>query len=327
MKSYFYISILLICSLHANSQIIQSDCTAHDSIVNQYRGDAETLTLDRIFEHNYVYVDSIIIPTAYSDTVLNALLAIYNLNGVPERDTVVDILNIHARALYSLNDFYFKADSNLAWMQNLSNGNLNTGQPILDDIITTYNFSMVYYNPSSWQPSATALFTTAENYNLRPIADTIETIVGVNYADPDMSMGDGPTIFDTIYPTHVELTYRYAWGDCPAGCLAQRLWKFNVYYDCTVEFMGSSGISLPPTASLVDNDLPSINIYPNPFTDFIKIEGITDEYSYSIYDLSGKIIRSGKENGDTIELQSLPKGSYIIALETNEGVTRMKITK
>ncbi len=34
-------------------------------------------------------------------------------------------------------------------------------------------------------------------------------------------------INDSIYSTHVELTYSYGWGDCPSGCMWRRYWKFS----------------------------------------------------------------------------------------------------
>jgi hypothetical protein len=59
-----------------------------------------------------------------------------------------------------------------------------------------------------------------------------------------------------------------------------------------------------------------IDLFPNPATDQITIQypnAIGNE-AYTIYDLTGKIVRSGKLSGTTtiVSLQTLPSGSYLL---------------
>ena len=327
MKPYFYILVLLIISNFSNAQVIQSDCSAPDSIVDLYNEDAQRLTLDRIFDQNFPYVDSVIIPTSYSDTVLKALIAVYNAFGIPERDTVIDMLDIHSRTTISMNNFYLSADSLLGWMQNLSLGNLNTGQSVLDDIIATYGFTLTSYSPHPIQSFATAIFLSNDNYNLQPITDAIETITGVWWAESNNWGGDGSTIYSTIYPNYVELTYRYAWGDCPAGCTGERAWKFKVYYDCSVEYIGTEGSVLPPTASINIKETTPLCLYPNPFCNSISIDGVKGIYSYQILNLNGEIITEGTSSNMNIHLNELVKGSYIISIQSDNQTSRKRIIK
>lgn len=324
----FILSCILISNL-AITQIVPSNCDAHDTIVAQYIEDAQRLTLDRIFEHDYTYVDSVIIPSTYSDTVLNALVAIHNAVGIPERDTVVDMLNIHSNLMVSMNNFYLAADSTLSWMENLSNGNLNTGQPILDEIISSYDFYLddYYVTPGYSYPRALAIFSSNENYNLKPITDTIETIPLVYYADQNAFSLDASTIYDTIYATHVEVTYNFGWGDCPSGCTANRYWKFKVYYDCSVEFVESYGAQLHPNASVSKNKKSSINIYPNPVLNEVYIEGIRDRYSYYLYDMKGVEVLKGVSSENSIDLDKLTKGIYMLSIRSNNEIITKKIIK
>ncbi|MEX1191934.1 MAG: T9SS type A sorting domain-containing protein [Brumimicrobium sp.] len=326
---YFFILFCTLISNLAITQIVPSDCDAHDSIIEQYSEDAQRLTLDRIFEHNYTYVDSVIIPSTYSDTVLNALVAIHNAVGIQERDTVVDMLDIHSNVMVSMNNFYLAADSTLSWMENLSNGNLNTGQPILDEIISDYDFYLYdyYVTPGYSYSRAMAIFVSNENFNLKPITDTIETIPFVYYADQNAFSLDASTIYDTIFPTHVELTFNYGWGDCPSGCTGNRYWKFNVYYDCSVEFVESYGGELPPNASVGTNVNSSVSIYPNPVTSKINIDGIENSFSYSFYDLKGNEVLRGHSNSNMINLNKLEKGIYIISIKVKNEIVRKKIIK
>ena len=103
----------------ASSQIVQSSCEAPDSIIQLYRDDADALTLERFYLNNYSYADSIHIPTIYSDTTLDALIAVYNATSIPERDSIVNLYNIHVDASVSIKSFSLVADSNLNWMKKL----------------------------------------------------------------------------------------------------------------------------------------------------------------------------------------------------------------
>lgn len=67
-------------------------------------------------------------------------------------------------------------------------------------------------------------------------------------------------------------------------------------------FKASSGIE--------ENTLSSFQLYPNPATDYIRIEGASD-LSYSIYDASGKAVASGTTNGESISINNLYSGIYI----------------
>ncbi|MBL3550138.1 T9SS type A sorting domain-containing protein [Chryseobacterium sp. KMC2] len=66
----------------------------------------------------------------------------------------------------------------------------------------------------------------------------------------------------------------------------------------------------------------SINIYPNPASDFIKIDTRSKVLEWEIYDLSGKIVLKG--NGEKIEVKSMIKGAYLLNITLEKG---KKITK
>ena len=71
--------------------------------------------------------------------------------------------------------------------------------------------------------------------------------------------------------------------------------------------------------SIVDIEQPAqgIKVYPNPASDFIKIEGILQQSEYEIIDISGRIVMKGKtENQNSINIQSLVKGSYLLHIES-----------
>ena len=50
----------------------------------------------------------------------------------------------------------------------------------------------------------------------------------VAYVEPDWMMGDGPDVFVARQDGAWHVTIREAWGDCPSGCIFERLTRFEV---------------------------------------------------------------------------------------------------
>ncbi|MBI1183010.1 T9SS type A sorting domain-containing protein [bacterium] len=64
----------------------------------------------------------------------------------------------------------------------------------------------------------------------------------------------------------------------------------------------------------VKNDLAP-KIYPNPFSDFVKID-LSNEFFYSIYNVDGRLIEKGSASNQ-INTNTLEKGMYILEIQTN----------
>lgn len=244
MKNLIIIFGLIVCSQPLVSQTVSSSCSASNSLTALYIDDADRLALRKIYAQNLTYKDSIIIPQTHADTVLKALIAVHNATTLPARDTVVSLLNIHTFPNPILNTLYVVASPTLSWMQQLNQGNIPTGNTQIDGLISTYSLIIQNYS-AMFANQHVVTFKSNNNYNLQPLTDLFENISGVDYSEPDGVVGDGNDIAATIYADHVKLMYFLKWGDCPAGCTALRYWVFNVYYDCSVEYVGSYGTPLP----------------------------------------------------------------------------------
>jgi hypothetical protein len=70
----------------------------------------------------------------------------------------------------------------------------------------------------------------------------------------------------------------------------------------------------------------SINIFPNPANSVLYITGIEKVRSVRIYNSHGQMVLS-KTNIQTLNISSLSKGLYIIAVETISGTTKCKFEK
>jgi len=320
-----FLSSILLFSLIGNAQIFSSSCTAPQAVVNSYQDDADRLVLERSINLSLPEADSVQILNVSSDTVMRALLSVYNLTGtMPAADTVVTMFDIHSFGNPPMKEFFFSADSTLPWMQQLSAGNLSTGEPTLDGIISALNVSLISYNPSGISGTAYVLMETDSNYNLEAFVDDIDALSGVQYCITNIWGGGGPDITAQINSDHVELTYSYGWGDCPSGCMNKRYWVIKAYYDCTDEFMGSSGSILTPGLGVGDSEI-SIAVYPNPCDDYIVVSGPASGYSFQITNMLGQVIKEGTElNTGQIPTSFLSPGVYSLSIESEgrKGVSK-----
>ena len=58
----------------------------------------------------------------------------------------------------------------------------------------------------------------------------------------------------------------------------------------------------------------SIQIYPNPTTDFLNVTKVSDKATYKIYSAAGQLVGNGNINNGRINVSSLIKGAYVISI-------------
>jgi hypothetical protein len=326
------IVIVLLILLHftfANGQVVESSCEAPDSIVQKYQDDAGVLTLRKFYENELPWADSIEIPEVHSDTVLNALLAVWNAEGLAARDTVVGMLEIDAAMDYAVKLFRIKCDTSVNWMNQIVEGNAVSGNDTVDSLLNLYN---LYYSFHSIIDSNNYVYFISEIcYNMPQLSKLFEDISGVIsvFATSGYIANVYENIEIDIYSDNVVLHYSFGWGDCPSGCLNWRHWDFKVYYDCSVEFIESYGDILPGTGINNPNGKYNISVFPNPCNNFIILEGtkINDfPLTYAIYNSNGIKVLTGKTTNNRIEFNGkLNNGLYILELYTDTETIRKKI--
>ena len=70
------------------------------------------------------------------------------------------------------------------------------------------------------------------------------------------------------------------------------------------------------TASIVEEDLNKVILYPNPATDKIILEGLNNE-EVTIFNSLGQTIKSVKLEGGTIEISDFEPGMYYLKIQEN----------
>lgn len=294
-------------------------CDAPDPIVAMYRDDADRISIAKTFQNGTTWMDSVAIDTVPAQTALAALVAVYNSTS-PQRDTVVDLLDIHIYPLIPLRSFILSADTSLDWVHQLVAGNIPTGNAAIDSLMQQYD--VVDVSPWNWIVDATQEFTfnTGTNWNLLPLTHLFEQIPGVQYCVANGTVGDGDRITDSVYTDHVEITYSYGWGDCPAGCGGFYHWVFTVYPDCSVVFMFGYGQSPFTTAHMAETTRTPLRVWPNPASTVMQVGGHGSKESMALYDMDGRPLGPPDFSGGGIDVRNLSAGIYFLRLTDHPGV-------
>ncbi|CAM3660380.1 ASPIC/UnbV domain-containing protein [Flavobacterium saliperosum S13] len=76
------------------------------------------------------------------------------------------------------------------------------------------------------------------------------------------------------------------------------------------------------TLGIAENNLGNFTMYPNPTNDFIRFNTVNaDEKikSVTIYDVSGKLVKKDSASNNSVSVQELENGTYVIILENHLG--------
>lgn len=104
------------------------------------------------------------------------------------------------------------------------------------------------------------------------------------------------------------------------GNVADIIVHHNSTYDSKINLPGSN-TSLGISEASGQN---SIFLYPNPSSDFVKIEG-ADIETYQIFDMTGKTV--GKGSGNIADISDLQNGVYMITVESTNGLQNLQFVK
>lgn len=134
---------------------------------------------------------------------------------------------------------------------------------------------------------------------------------------------DQPMMTHTITSSNIPdgaLEFDQIW-EAPADTFFQYVPTIAGVYDyvCTphedsFNMVGSFTVETP--SGIVEKEIEPYKLYPNPAYDFISIEGITDNLSYTIITLNGRKTLTGILN-QRIDISALEPGLYVIRIEAD----------
>lgn len=251
MKTVLLAALLLLVHLTIQAQTPPA-CSAPAPVQAHYIGDAKVMAL-RLMQDNPLWKDSIFVPQVLYQPIQDALMAVHNATQYPERDTVMECLDIHTFSHISPYWITVAASPQNAWVQNLMNNIIPTGDAQIDALLAKYKLK----RKSHFLVSGQVIFTLqSEDYlQIGPLAALFIAIPTVNFAEAQGLIGDGNNIEFERVAGQSRLIFSAAWGDCPAGCISRRKWTFSVSPTCSVQFLGVTG------PELTDELLPCSNSF------------------------------------------------------------------
>ncbi|MBQ1697318.1 MAG: CotH kinase family protein [Bacteroidales bacterium] len=81
----------------------------------------------------------------------------------------------------------------------------------------------------------------------------------------------------------------------------------------------------PTPVSEVVSPVASVNVYPNPTSDYVKINGNSEEFKYILCSISGKQLLTGV--GKEVDMSGLPAGMYVLQVFDGDVLQGVKVMK
>lgn len=91
-------------------------------------------------------------------------------------------------------------------------------------------------------------------------------------------------------------------------------------------FFGTAKLVAKELITGIDFNNESFSIYPNPVSDYIKVDGLSGTFNYRVIDLAGVQVLKGNTNSE-ISVTALAQGSYILEIEIQGLIKTVQITK
>lgn len=139
-----------------------------------------------------------------------------------------------------------------------------------------------------------------------------------------------PTLSTTGYP-HVWTAYTYTVTGMAADTAVRLAFRYFVTSGgpsgANSDYIGVDSFSVTrPTMAVSDVNKAKLSVYPNPTSDFLKINSESKVVSVDVFDLSGKNVNA-KFDGTAVDVQALAKGTYMVRINLGSEVTVQKFIK
>ncbi|WP_373708751.1 choice-of-anchor J domain-containing protein [Kaistella sp.] len=99
------------------------------------------------------------------------------------------------------------------------------------------------------------------------------------------------------------------------------------HYECEdIFYIGIDDVKVTQSAlGVSDSEKTEVSIYPNPTSDFIKIQNVKELQTVRIFDMSGKKVK--ETSSADIDVRNLSAGQYIINIYSGNNVISRKFIK
>lgn len=162
--------------------------------------------------------------------------------------------------------------------------------------------------------------TISQNYtSITGVDSTVYYVLTFSSFDISLATNDTAALVNQSNAT-------YQWLDCnnnyaPVAGETNQMFVSHSGgdYACEITFDGCTDttncVNFDNLATSPVQDTKEIQVYPNPFIDFIKVEGGIPNESYKILDANGKVVLKGIIGSGSITTKKLNPGIYFIEIE------------
>lgn len=164
---------------------------------------------------------------------------------------------------------------------------------------------------------------------------------GKLYADSDVNFKDlGSWIPGQWYNLRIEIdhvaekTIKYYLNNqlvhtSPLGSKVMRANDLNFEFDNDGSGFIVDNIIIRDMDQMAVSDVSrsQISIYPNPAAEFLNIRTDDKIKSVRIYSTTGNLVKTENNHLSILNIASLPKGNYMVTIETDKGSETKKIIK
>lgn len=343
-----FLFLIFLLNSPVVGQQLSSDCSIPQSFKDDYQKDINHLAV-RVMQNDQHLSDSIRIPHALKDTIARAMAAVYNANQ-PVTDSLFNHFQIQTFPKPTINQIRLGIDSSVFKALSFNEGDSTIGIQDIDNKLKRYQFYITAINNASTHPTVT--LKTNNYLNLIPLTEKLGRHPATRNVAPLGWEGDGDDIQYESHPNYQQLNFKLKWGDCPAGCINERVYQFKIYDDCSLAYT-TYGDKIPNNVHKQYSDALSSNhnannlFGPNQADSFAIVRSRQITYNeftleiikpvlrteISIMTTGGTVIRRRVKKFNNIpatesfNLTGHPGGIYFIILITPEKQQLLKVVK
>jgi hypothetical protein len=327
---------------------VSAQCTISPFIQQNYEFDAKLLVLQEIENNiNDPDYDNPIISQSRTDDYLEKISAIYNN---PQNDVNIDSLfnefQFHVGTSSThYKTIHFSVDTNTSWVQSLKDTG-TTGMAAFDNLLSQYQFSVSSSNDYTTPPwvgkTIFRLVTSNQILNTYALRDDFQN------ASPGASLSYNLTHFNDDTCNYSGIPYSLETYELPpqqapvSACgfyenSSNGNWYFVLQAGCIFNITATqyrfvtvsddcSQVNFSRTLSTEDAEPSSLAIYPNPTSDKLQIQGITNIQQLEIYSVLGTAMNISLDTSqNTLNVSSLKNGVYF--LKVTDAQNRIVVRK
>ncbi|GEM_PF-1133258 len=208
---------------------------------SKYRMDAEKLAVRYINNRDSTQTD---IPEALIKLFYNGLIHIVNADHPEAQEATDPEYQVHARTPADPRAITVRVDTTAPWIDAWRDSTTQTDNEEIDELLNQFDLSLLKYYELESSSLAVAKLQSEYAINGYAVGRLFMQVDDISSAGPPV-VTDGSNIEVLMFDDHLRYKFNYRFGDCPAGCINEHTWTFNVYVDGNVEFVSESGNSLP----------------------------------------------------------------------------------